>query len=121
MPKHVKARGPQDEREERAVRKLARSHRAPSAWTWHARMVVASWAGKSPDQMATELHCHPQTVRIHVARFNQRGIEGLGVQPGSGHKPRLSEAERACHRRLAKPPTSWAQGCATRRDDGGAR
>jgi hypothetical protein len=54
--------------------------------------------------MAAELHCHPQTVRIHVARFNQQGIEGLGVQLGSGRKPRLSEAERACHRRLAKPP-----------------
>ncbi len=31
MPKHVKARAPQNEREERAVRKLARSHHAPCA------------------------------------------------------------------------------------------
>ena len=95
MPKHVKARVAQNEREERAVRKLARSQHAPADWIWHARMVVESWAGKTPDQIAAELHCHPQTVRVHVARFNQQGIEGLGVQPGSGRKPRLSEAERS--------------------------
>src|SRR2546421_7969551 len=95
MPKQVKARAPQDEREERAVRKLARSQHTPADWIWHARMVVESWAGKTPDQIAAELHCHPQTVRIHVVRFTQQGIDGLGVQPGSGRKPRLSEAERS--------------------------
>src|SRR5712691_12218144 len=91
MPKQVKARAPHNEREERAVRKLARSHHAPADWIWHARMVVESWAGKTPNQIATDLQCHPQTVRLHVARFNQQGIEGLGVQPGSGYKPRLTE------------------------------
>jgi transposase len=95
MPKHIKARAPQDEREERAVRKLARSHHAPADWIWHARMVVESWAGKTPDQIAQEMQCHPQTVRVHVTRFNQQGIDGLGVQPGSGRKPRLTEAERS--------------------------
>src|SRR5207237_10169353 len=103
MPKHVKARAPQDKREERAVRKLARSHHAPSDWIWHARMVVESWAGKSPDQIAAELHCHPQAVRIHVARFNQRVIEGLGVQPGSGRKPGLTAAEPSVDRPLRSP------------------
>src|SRR6266849_149058 len=95
MPKQVKARAPQNEREERAVRKLARSHHAPADWIWHARMVVESWAGKTPDQIAADLQCHPQTVRLHVARFNQQGIDGLGVQPGSGRKPRLTEADRS--------------------------
>ncbi len=95
MPKQVKARAPQNEREERAVRKLARSHHAPADWIWHARMVVESWAGKTPEQIAADLQCHPQTVRLHVARFNQQGIEGLGVQPGSGRKPRLTEADRS--------------------------
>jgi transposase len=95
MPKQVKARAAQDEREERAVRKLARSQHAPADWIGHARMVVESWAGKTPDQIAAELHCHPQSVRLHVARFNHQGIEGLGVQPGSGRKPRLREAERS--------------------------
>ena len=95
MPKHVKARAALDEREERAVRKLARSRHAPADWMWHARMVVESWAGKTPDQIAQEMHCHPQTVRLHVERFNQQGIDGLGVQPGSGRKSRLTEAERS--------------------------
>ena len=121
MPKQVKARTAQDKREERAVRKLACSQHAPADWIWHARMVVESWAGKTPDQIAAELHCHPQTVRIHVARFNQQGIQGLGVQPGSGRKPRLTEAERACHRRLAQPTSSWSEGSAKRWDDGGPR
>ncbi len=58
-------------------------------------MVVESWVGKTPDRIAQQMHCHPQTVRLHVARFNQQGIEGLGVQPGSGRKPRLTEAERS--------------------------
>ena len=62
MPKQIKARAPQEEREERAVRKLARSHHAPADWIWHARMVVESWAGKTPDQIAQEMQCHPQTV-----------------------------------------------------------
>ena len=105
MPKHVTARDAQDEREERAVRKLARSQHAPADWIGHARMVVESWAGKTPDQIAAELHCHPQTVRIHVVRFNQQGIDGLGVQPGSGRKPRLTEAERSIIVALpSKPP-----------------
>ena len=58
-------------------------------------MVVESWAGKTPDQIAQEMQCHPQTVRVHVTRFKQQGIDGLGVQPGSGRKPRLTEAERS--------------------------
>src|SRR5258708_37102900 len=95
MPKQVKARAAQNEREERAVRKLARSHHAPADWIWHARMVVESWAGQTPDQIAADLQCHPQTVRLHVARFNQQGLDGLGVQPGSGRKPRLTEADRS--------------------------
>ena len=48
MPKHVKARAAQDEREERAVRKLACSQHAPADWIWHARMVVESWGRQNP-------------------------------------------------------------------------
>jgi hypothetical protein len=64
------------------------------------------------------LHCHPQTVRIHVARFNQRGIEGLGVQPGSGRKPRLTEAERSvivALRSLPPPGLCWLPGTSVRK------
>jgi hypothetical protein len=94
MPKQVKARTPQDEREARAVRKLARSHHAPADWIWHARMVVESWAGKTPDQIAAQVHCHPQTVRMHVARFNQRGIDGLVLRSAKAVTKRIGLQQR---------------------------
>jgi hypothetical protein len=90
MPKHVKARAAQDEQEERLVRKLANSHHAPADWKWHAQMVLLSWAGKTPNEIAAELDCHPQTVRIHLGRFTAEGVAGLLVRSGSGRKPRLS-------------------------------
>jgi transposase len=95
MPKQVKARAAQDEQEEHQVRKLAKSHHAPADWKFHAQMVQESWAGKMPKEIAAELNCHRQTVRIHLARFNAEGITGLGMRPGSGRKPRLSEQERS--------------------------
>lgn len=104
MPKHVKARVAQDEQEARTVRKLAQSHHAPADWVSHARMIVHSWAGQTPDQIAALLGCHPQTVRVHVARFNTQGVEGLGMRPGSGRKPRLTEQERSRILALVKRP-----------------
>jgi transposase len=104
MPKHVKARAAQDEQEEQQVRKLARSHHAPADWKFHAQMVVQSWGGKTPNEIANELDCHPQTVRIHLARFNVEGIIGLLMREGSGRKPRLTERERSRILALAKQP-----------------
>jgi predicted transcriptional regulator len=38
-------------------------------------MVVESWAGRTPNEIAAELNCHPQTVRIHVTRrLPRRGL-----------------------------------------------
>jgi len=104
MPKHVRARAAQDEQEARTVRKLAQSHHAPADWVSHARMIVESWAGHTPDQIAAALHCHPQTVRVHVARFNTQDVAGLGMRPGSGRKPRLTEQERSRILALVKRP-----------------
>src|SRR5215467_1123637 len=104
MPKHVKARAAQDEQEERQVSKLAKSHHAPADWKWHAQMVVESWAGKTPNAIAAQLDCHPQTVRIHLGRFNEQGIEGLGMKPGAGRKPRLTEQECSKILALVKQP-----------------
>lgn len=104
MPKHVQARAAQDEQEECQVRKLARSHHAPADWKWHAQMVVESWAGKTPQEIATTLDCHPKTVRIHLARFKAEGISGLGMREGAGRKPRLTERERSRILALVKQP-----------------
>ena len=125
MPKHVKARAAQDTQEERLVCKLAGSHHAPADWKFHAQMVCSSWAGKTPNEIAAELGCHPQTVRIHLARFNAEGIAGLGMRPGSGRKARLTEQERSRILALAKqaPPghlETQADGSMVARDEEGS-
>jgi transposase len=104
MPKHLQARAAQDEREERQVRKLAGSHHAPADWKFHAQMVVESWAGKTPQEIASMLSCHPRTVRIHLNRFNTEGVNGLGMREGAGRKLRLSEQERSRILALVKQP-----------------
>jgi transposase len=125
MPKQVKARAAQDPPEERMVRRLAGSHHAPADWKVHAQMVCSSWAGKAPNEIAAELGCHPQTVRIHLARFNVEGVAGLGMRPGSGRKPRLTEQERSRILALVKqaPPghlETQADGTMVARDEEGS-
>jgi len=73
-------------------------------WKFHAQMVVQSWAGKTPQEIAITLSCHPRTVRIHLARFNAEGINGLGMREGAGRKPRLTEQERSRILALVKQP-----------------
>lgn len=106
MPKHLAARPPVDAIEERQVRKLAHSHHAPADWIIHAQMVARSWDGLRTRQIAAELESHPQTVRDRLHAFNERGLDGLGMKPGSGRKPRLSETERSTILALVKqdPP-----------------
>ena len=95
MPKLLHARPAQDAAEERQLRKLAASRHAPADWVQRARMIVRSWDGLRTPAIASELGCHPQTVRERIARFNGEGLDGLGNRPGAGHKPRLTEAERS--------------------------
>ena len=95
MPKLLHARPPQDAAEERQVRHLAGSRHAPADWIARAQMIVRSWDGLRTTQIAAERHCHPATVREKITRFNAQGLEGLGDRPGSGRKPRLTEAERS--------------------------
>lgn len=125
MPKHLQARAAQDEREERQVRKLAGSHHAPADWKVHAQMVVESWAGKTPQEIAATLSCHPRTVRIHLNRFNAEGINGLGMREGAGRKPRLTEQERSRILALVKQPPPgrlerYSEELAAREEEGAA-
>jgi len=94
MPKHLTARPPLDATEEQHVRKLAHSVHAPADWIFHAKIVAHSWDGLRTNQIAEALRCHPQTVRERLHAFNERGFAGLGMKPGGGRKPRLSEQER---------------------------
>ena len=106
MPKLLFARPPRDEKEERQIRKLAGSRHAPADWILRARMIVGSWERKRTTTLAQELHCHPQTVRERLIRFNAEGVDGLGDRPGAGRKPRLTEHERGTIIALARstPP-----------------
>jgi transposase len=90
MPKILRVRAPHDEKEEKQVRKLASSRHGPADWILHARMVACSWDGEQVEAIAQHLHCHPQTVRRRLHRFDVEGIEGLGDRPKAGRPRRLT-------------------------------
>jgi transposase len=90
MPKSLRVRAPQDEKEEKQVRKLAGSRHGPADWILHARLVARSWDGERVEAIAQELQCNPQTVRRRLHRFDVEGIEGLGDRPKPGRPRRLT-------------------------------
>jgi hypothetical protein len=104
MPKLLCARPPQHAEEERPVCKLANSQHAPADWVFHAKMVVRRWTGQRTTAIASELHCRVQTVRERLTAVNERGIDGLGMPPGSGRRPRLTQLERRQILELVKFP-----------------
>jgi transposase len=69
-------------------------------------MVARSWDGARTSTIAAELGCSMQTIRERVQAFNERGVDGLGLKPGGGRRPRLLEAERSVIIALARstPP-----------------
>jgi transposase len=93
MPKILRVRAPQDEKEEKQVRKLAASRHGPADWILHARMVARSWDGERVEAIAQALHCNPQTVRRRLHRFDVEGIEGLGDRPKAGRPRRLTSED----------------------------
>lgn len=98
------ARPPRDAEEERKIRKLAGARHAPADWVLRARMITASWAGKTVSTIAAELGCKPRTVRMRLHRFNAEGLDGPGDQPIPGRPPRLGEADRRGLIGLVKQP-----------------
>ena len=106
MPKLLHARPAADDAEHQLVRKLATSRHAPADWVWHAKMIARSWEGARTSTIAAEVGCHMQTVRERIQAFNERGLDGLGIKPGSGRPPRLVEAQRSAIIALARttPP-----------------
>lgn len=95
MPKLMFALPPHDAEEERRIHKLANSRHAPADWSRRAQMIVLSWQRLRTTAIASRLHCHPQTVRVRISRFNAEGLDGVGDLPGGGRKPRLTENERS--------------------------
>jgi transposase len=95
MPQLLKAREPQDAREEARIRRLARSRLGPRDCILRARMVTLSWDGQRVPDIAAALDCHPQTVRNRLACFDAAGLDGLRDQPRPGRPRRISEAARS--------------------------
>lgn len=95
MPKLIKARDPQDTREERRIRRLARSRLGPRDCILRARMVALSWDGRRVPDIAAELGCHPKTVRARLAHFDADGVDGLRDRARPGRARRITEAERS--------------------------
>jgi transposase len=106
MPKHLKARPPQDGSEGRKIRRLAGARHAPADWIERAQIVALSWDGLGVAAIAGQVGCHENKVRRWLHRFNADGIDGLGDRPGCGRKRRITEAERSAIIALARsvPP-----------------
>ena len=120
MPKLHHAPAPVDDTEQRMERKLPTRLHPPADWVCHAKMIVRSWDGARTSTIAAEVGSHPQTVRERLQAFrerlqafrerlqafNERGVDGLGIKPGGGRRPRLVEAERSVIIALARstPP-----------------
>jgi len=90
MPKILRVRAAQDEKEERWVRKLAASRHGPADWILHARMVVRSWDGGCVKAIAKEVGCSALTVRRRLHRFDAEGTLGLGDHAKPGRPRRLT-------------------------------
>jgi len=111
MPKHLKARPPQDDSEGRKIRRLAGARHAPADWIERAQIVALSWDGLGVAAIAGQVGCHENTVRRWLHRFNAAGIDGLGNRPGAGRKRRITEADRSAIIALARsvPPGRLAR------------
>ncbi len=95
MPKILRVRASQDDKEEKQVRKLAASRHGPADWILHARMVARSWDGERVEAIAREVGCSALTVRRRLHRFDAVGIEGLGDRPKPGRPRRLTAADES--------------------------
>src|SRR5260370_30282797 len=115
VQKILRERAAKDKKEERQPRKLATSQHGPADWIVRARMVVYSWDGMRVDAIAAEVQCGAKTVRIHLKRFNEQGLDGLGDCPRPGRHARLTEAERS---RIIALATKPAPGSLQRQRDG---
>jgi len=114
VPKHLKARPPQDDSEGRKVRRLAGARHAPADWTERARIIALSWDGLGVAAIAGQVGCHENKVRRWLHRFNAAGIDGLGDRPGAGRRRRITEAQRSAIIALARsaPPGRLARDAA---------
>jgi transposase len=78
-------------------------------------MIVGSWEGKQVEEIAKMVQCCAKTVRVHLKRLNEEGLEGLGERVRPGRPKRLSETERS---RILAFASQAAPGSLQRESDG---
>lgn len=83
MPKLLRLRRLSVE-EEQEIARRARSRTAPVRAVERARIIVLAQQGMRAPAIAAELGCSISVVRRWVARFNDRGLDGLVDAPRSG-------------------------------------
>ncbi len=92
MPKRIKARAPQDGREEERIRRLARSRLGPRDGVVRARMVALSWDGRRVPAIAAEVGClswplHLSAKATPLADTRDGGHRAPGMPAPCPHLP----------------------------------
>ncbi len=78
--------------ERQGLESLVRAHSAPQALAFRCRLILRTAAPDTPPNLrvATDMHCHRQTVRLWRTRYLQHGLAGLQDAPRPGRPRRFS-------------------------------
>src|SRR5438128_11604830 len=78
---------------------LARTHSTPQALPFRCRQILRAASPDAPPNLrvATDMHCHRQTVRLWRTRYLAHGLAGLQDAPRPGRPRRFSPL--GAHRR----------------------
>jgi transposase len=99
-------------------RTLEKGLRSSSAFTVRrCQMLLSSAAGKTPNQIATELHCSGQAVRAAIHTFGEEGLACIEEKSHARHdqqsafdeaaQERLRELIRQSPRRFGHEASAW--------------
>src|SRR5437667_12635748 len=85
--------------ERQGLESLARAHSTPQALAFRCRLILRAAAPEAPPNLrvATDMHCHRQTVRLWRTRYLAHGLAGLQDAPRPGRPRRFSPL--GAHRR----------------------
>ncbi len=120
MPKLLRARPPQDQDEERKVRKLARARHAPGDRIARARMIARSWDGARSDDRRRARLPPPDGARAPGA-LRRRGPRRAGRPPRRRPAPPADRCRAQPHRGLGRHHPAGATRPPSRRDARGRR
>jgi predicted DNA-binding transcriptional regulator len=81
--------------EDKVLARITRSRKLCAGRVRRAQIVILSTRGLLVQEIAEELHIHERTARRWIARFNQRGLDGLDEGKRSGHL-RVYSAQDVC-------------------------